>query len=132
VNEEPEEKERANQAEAIEAGTELAPVIPPGMSPEQRLVQLLAPTTRAKVPAGALIALPFLGPDGQPYTVQNILPPPGIARFPFPDPTTGQPLEVVVRPSKPGILTLPFLGPDGLPYTVPATPRVPNRRPGGV
>jgi hypothetical protein len=133
VGEKPEksEEDRANQAEAIEAGTRLGPVIPPGFSPEQRLVQLLAPPPRAKVPLGAPIALPFPGPDGQLYTVQNVPPPPGIARFPFPG-VNGAPLEVVVPPPKPGVFTLPFLGPDGQPHTVPAAPvPVPGRSPGG-
>jgi hypothetical protein len=109
---------------AIPTGAEGPTVLPDEMASPARLVGLLAPTGQRKVAPGGMIPLPFLGPDGQPYTVQNTPPPPGIVRLPFPD-AVGNPLEIVVPPSPPGVIQLPFPAPDGKPYTVPRLPTAP-------
>ena len=123
--------EPVSEPEAIPA-SDLGPVIPSGMTPAARLVQLLSPSARPKPAVGAPIALPFIGPDGQPYTVQNYKPPPGIVQLPFPD-ASGRLLEVVVPPTKPSIFSLPFPVPDLQLSPVPGAPvRAPARRPGGI
>ena len=133
VTEEPEEEreeDRATPAQPTAMGTQGGAAMS-GTSPAERLVQLLAPTGQAKPAPGTPIALPFLGPDGKPYTVQYNPPPPGFARLPFPD-ANGEPLlQVIVQTSPPGQIALPFLGPDGQPYTVPAPPAPISKPPGG-
>jgi hypothetical protein len=124
------EVESASDAPPLQAGGPLGPEIPSGISPADRLVQLLAPTGRPKAGPGEWLTLPFLRPDGQPYTVQNIPPPAGVARLPFPD-ANGQPLEIFVPPPTPGVFTVPFPGPDGQPYTFSFAPPPVSRRPPG-
>jgi hypothetical protein len=128
-NEEPERSE-PDALPGAEASPPPGPVIPAGVNPGERLVQLLAPRHQPKQRLGALIALPFPGPNGQPLTVPHDPPPPGVARVPFPD-ANGNPIEFVVPPLKPGVFTLPFLGPDGRPFTVLTTPTSTAARPSG-
>jgi len=125
--EEPEHPE-SDASPGVDASPPPGPVIPAGVSPGQRLVQLLAPAPKAR--RGPLIALPFPGPDGQPHTVPYDPPPPGIARVPFPD-ANGNPLEFAVPLPRPGVFTLPFPGPDGQPFTVLTAPTRTAARPSG-
>jgi hypothetical protein len=111
---------RNGAAEFEAAATSEAPLHPAELSSPDRLTQLLSPGPRLKPQVGAPLALPFIGPDGAPYTVPNHPLTPGLVELPFAD-AGGNPLVIQVPP-KGGLIELPFIGPDGKPYTVPSSP----------
>lgn len=116
----PDEVGAAGHSGPTDVEAAIAPPHPAELSAPDRLTQLLSPGLRSKPAVGAPLALPFIGPDGAPYTVPNHPLTPGLVEFPFADPG-GNPIVIQV-PSPGSLVQLPFMGPDGRPYTVPSSP----------